>query len=157
MRQRHVTMERDKLAGEAGHLLMCDQIVAHFAGLHRRRSREDRVKIIILDNQLGRSLGADAGHARNVINSVTHKRENVTKLIGADAKLLLNIVGAAPFIFHGIEHVHARTILTGQGNKLHQILVGRYDRDVPPRFDRAAGVSRYDIICLETGFFYARQ
>ena len=104
----------------------------------------------MLDDQLRRGLGAHPRHARHIIDAVAHQREHVAQPLGSDAKFFNDVLGPDPPVIHRVEQIDPRL------DQLHQILVGRYDRDAPPCRQRCLCITSDDVVglkplCLNAG------
>ena len=74
---------------------------------------------------------------------------NIDHLVGTDAEPFLDALGVDPDVLHGVMHFHAVS------DKLHEILVGRHDRDSSAGFASRACERGNDVIRLEALFFEA--
>jgi hypothetical protein len=150
--QRRIALQRDQPLRQPGIVGMFDQIVAKLALLHLGRGGEDGFEIAMLDDQLGGGLRADARHTRHIVDAVAHQREHIAQLFWADAELLDDIGLAQTPVVHRVEHVEAAIL-----DQLHQVLVARHDRDLPPLGHSGAGVTRDEIVGFQTRFLDAGQ
>ncbi len=140
---RHVVLEAHQLAGYAGLIGEFDQFFAPLRLFDLAGPRQQRIEVAILLDQLGRSLDADARHARHVVNRVAGERLHVDDLVRRHTELLDHFVAAYRFVLHRVQHDDTRL------DQLHQVLVGRDDGDVATTRDRVAGVGRDQIVGLE--------
>ena len=153
---RDIAIERDEALRNADPLdiLRVGQRLAALGLLDLARPGEQRLEVAVFENELRRSLQADAGRAGHIVGRVAGERLDIDNLVGAhsleifddfldpDAPLL---PGARdPGLARGrIVHRHLRA------DELHQVLVGRDDQHVGARFARLAGVGRDQVVGLE--------
>ena len=128
-----------------------NEFLAPLRLLDLARPLQQRIKITVLGNQLCGGLDADAGHAGHVVDRVASERLHVDDLVGCDAEFFEHLVGSHALIFHRIEHIDARP------HQLHQVLVGRHDRDLAAGFRDLGRVGRDQVVGLESLFLDARD
>ena len=104
----------------------------HLAGAWRAGSRASPYSL----DQLGGALLADPLHAGNVVGRVADQRAQIEQLLGRHAEALLDFGGPVAAVLHRVEQRDALA------DELHQVLVGRDDRDAPRRPARARPASR---------------
>ena len=151
LRDGAILFQRHQHAGHAGIVHMFEQIFLHLALFHVRRGGQDAVQIAMLVQQFGRRLGADAGHAGDIVHAVAHQRQHVAQQFRADAEFLLHIVRAEPPVVHGIVEIQAGL------NELHQILVRTDDGDLEALLQRQLGIGGDHIVRLHAFLLDARQ
>ena len=102
----------------------------------------------MLLDQLGRGLGPDAADAGHIVHRITHQRQHVADQIRRDAEFLGDLGNVDPRVFHRVEHVD---MPSGgrRADQLHQILVRRDDRHMPPLRRRRAGITGDQVVGLE--------
>src|SRR5690606_19030545 len=157
-----IVLELDEHAAELGHLAPLDQPVAQLARLHRRRRVERAPQRAVILDQLRRGLRPDAVDARDVVDAVAHQREHVAHLFRRHAELLDHLGDADALVLHRVEHVDAAALdpVVGLGalaDELHQVLVARDDRHVPPAPRRLPGIGGDQVVGLEVVLLDARQ
>ena len=145
--QRHVGANSEQHPALPCRVGMRRQELALLAG-ERRRILEQRVERAVRRNQIARALLADAGHALDVVDGVSHQREHVDHLFGSDAELRLDAFRVVPRAFIArVEHANARRVV----DELKEILVARHDRD-RPAVGHAAHRQRADhVVGFEAG------
>jgi hypothetical protein len=89
-RHRHVGSDLGQLAALPRVLRVAEQslaipLVRHVAGV-----RQQRLERTVARDQVARPLFADARHALDVVDRVSHQREHVHDLLRRDAELLLD-------------------------------------------------------------------
>ena len=98
-----------------------------------------------------RSLDANARHARHIIRSIARQRLHFHHLIRGDAEFFHHFRRTQRLLFHGIEHLYRRA------DQLHQILIGRNNRHMPPGGLERLGIGGDQIIRFKTFLFHARD
>ncbi len=142
-RQRHVVVELHQLLRHARILGMIDQRLPALRLLDLGRMQQHGFEIAIRADQLGRGLRPDAGHARHIVDAVADQRLNLDHLLRTDAEFLHHLGRADRLLLDRIPHRDARR------DELHQILVGRDDRDRGAGSFGFARIGRDQIVGLE--------
>ena len=132
-----------------------DQIVAHFGFFHFRRGGEHAFDVAKFVDQLRRGLRANSGNARDIIRTVAHQPEHIAQLFRPDAEFLFDRGAVHSRIFHRVEHVDPAFVIGF--DQLHQILVGRDDRDMPALCQCSFGIGGDHIVGLDILFLDQRQ
>ena len=108
-RQRRVVVEADQAVGQARLARRCACSTSRRLGCliwSRLASRPSSVPI--LGQQLGRVLGADPGHARDVVGGVADQRQRVADQLRADAEALDHLGAADRLLLHRVPHARPR-------------------------------------------------
>ena len=112
---------------------------------------QQRFKITIFGDQLRRGLDANPRHAWHIIRRIPGERLHIHHFFGRHAEFFHHFRRAQRLLLHGIEHLHRRA------DQLHQILIGRHNRDMPARCLKSFRIGGDQIIRLKTFLFHARD
>ena len=153
--QAAILAQRHQHSAELGIGAIFEQAFLELAFLHALCRIERGGQSAMFGDQAAGSLGADTEDTGDVVDRIAHQRENIADLFGRDAEFLLDLLDIDARILHRVEHVDPRAVLLA--DKLHKILVGRDDRDVPPLPLRFACVGGDHVVRLDIGFLDARQ
>ena len=140
--QRHVAIQLHQPLRQADLVGKADQRLAPLGLLDLARPRQQRFQIAIFVDQQRRRLHPDPRRARHVVDAVTAQRLHIDHPFGTDAEFLDHLGAVDGLVLHGVEHDDAIA------DQLHQILVGRDDRDLPACIPRPAGQGRDDVVGL---------
>jgi hypothetical protein len=110
---------------------------------------EQRLDAAVGVDQFGGDLLADAGHAGHVIGGIAPERLNVHDLVRADAEFLFHRLAADQRAVHRVHH------LDPLADQLHQVLVGRDDRDLDALLPRGGDIAGDDVVGLVAAFLDA--
>ena len=146
-----IILERDEHARKPRHVGMFDQVIAQLARFHCGGRCQYGLQIAMLDNQLCRSLWPDTGHTGDIVDRVTHQRQHIAEAFWPHAEFLDHFGRVDPPVVHRVIQVEAGL------DQLHQILVGRHDRDRPALRQRGLGIASNDVIGLESLGLDTRQ
>ncbi len=131
-RQRDVVLQRGEPLREPRRV----GLFLERAARARRRDlagvREQVLERSVLGDQLRGALLADPLHAGNVVGGIADQRAQVEHARGRNAEALLHLRRAVAASLHGVDQLDALR------DELHQVLVGRQDRDAACRRARAA-------------------
>ncbi len=94
---------------------------------------QERFEAPVLADELRRALLADAGNSGNVVDAVSHQRENVRHLSGRNPELVPDSFGIEPFVLHRVDDrdvvVHELQQVLVRGDDEHEVAF----LDRPPR------------------------
>ena len=65
----------------------------------------------MLADQFARGLWPDAINARDIVDTVTHQRQDIAYKLRLDAKLLFDFGDIDTLTLHRVEHIDGRTVL----------------------------------------------
>ena len=119
---------------------MFDQVIAQLARFHCGGRCQYGLQIAMLDNQLCCGLRPDTGHTGDIVHCVPHQRQHIAEPFRADTEFLDHFGRIDPPVVHRVIQVEAGL------DQLHQILVGRHDRDRPPLRQRGLGIASNDVV-----------
>ncbi len=152
-RHRHLLVEGDEAARQAGLVDMGEQRLAALGLLDRAGLLQERVEAAELLDEGRRGLEPDARHARHVVRGVADQRQGVADLLRIQALPALDDRGAVEVALRPV----ARLALLARfevvephqiADELHQVLVGRDDDDArSPRLG-LAGIGRDQVVGL---------
>ena len=109
--------------------------------------RKEMVERVVGLEQLRGNLGADAGHPRHIVDRIAHERQKIDDLIGPDAPVSQQFLGAEVGIRSQIQQPHM------VAEQLPRVFVGRGDDAVAARRDGAHGEGGQQVVGLEAGLF----
>ena len=135
-------VQRDEAFGNADQLGILHQRGAALGLLDLLGARQKRFQIAVFVDEKGGRLDADPRRARHVIDAVPGKGLHVHHPLRPDAEFLLHLLDADALGLHRVIHVDA------VADELHQVLVGRDDRDIAARLGRLPGKGRDDVVGL---------
>ena len=142
LRQRDVLPEAHELPGNLDRLGRLEDRAAALSLDFTGGGQQPLDRAVLVD-ELGGGLGADAGHARDVIDAVPHEREHVADALRRHAELLVHLGRAEAAVLHGVEH---RDVAVAE---LHEVLVRRADDDLHPGRDGEFCERGDDVVGLE--------
>ena len=108
-------------------------------------------QIAVFINQLRCGFYANTRDARHIIRGIARQRLHFHHLIWGDAEFLHHFWRTQRLLLHGIEHLHRGA------DQLHQILVGRNNRDMPARCLERLGIGGDQIIRFISFMLYTRH
>ncbi len=147
----HVVLQRDQLARDARLVGIVDDRLAPLLLLDLGGALEQRVQRAELFQKLRGGLGADAGHARHVVDRIAGQRLQVDHLFRRHAPFLDDFGNADLAILHGVVHAHRRA------DQLHKVLVGGNDRGVAAGLAGQPAIGGDQVVGLETFHLDAGQ
>ncbi len=138
-----VVLQRHQDFREAGLVGVLDEAFAALGLLDFAGAGEEGFEVAIFLDQQGGGLDADAGDAGDVVDAVAAQGLHVDDPVGRNAELLEHFGRADLPVFHRVEHADAVV------DELHQVLVGRDDRDARASGRGLAGVGGDEVVGLE--------
>ena len=142
-RQGGVGVEADQAVGEPRLVGVQGQHLAALGLLDLVEVGEQAFERAVFGQELGRTLGADAGHAGHVVGGVADECQRVADQLGADAELLDHLGPPDGLLLHRVPHGDP------VGHELHQVLVRGDDGDGLAGFPRLLGVGGDQVVGLE--------
>ncbi len=131
------------MLGNADEIGIVDQSLAALGLLDLFGAREEGFEVAIGVQQLGGRLHANAGRTGYIVDTVPRERLDIDNLLRADAKFLEHGLPPERLVLHRVKHDD------GVGDQLHQILVGRDNRDARALGLRLTGIGGNQIVSLE--------
>ena len=148
--ERHVAADGGQLARERQLRQRGAQVLAGLPG-NLGRVRHERVERAVLLQPLGRSLGADAGDAGDVVGGVADEREVIDDALRRHAELPDHRVAVVDRVGHGVDEFHRPV------HELRQILVAGGDERVQAGGGRLGGERTDDVVGLDALDLQQRQ
>ena len=111
---------------------------------------EQRLKIAISVDELGRGFHANTRHARYVVGGIARQRLHFHHLRGRHAETLDDLRRADLLVLHGVEQLHLAVF-----HQLHQVLVGGDDGDARAGLTPQTCVGGDQIVGFEPRFLNA--
>ena len=130
---------------------MGDQAFAPLGLLDLAGLGQQRLKIAVSVDQLGRGLDADPRHAGHIVHTVAGKRLDMDDLAGIDAELFHHLGIADALVLHGVQQRHAFA------DQLHQVLVAGDDGAFGAGLARHARIGGDHVVGLKTRHLHARH
>ncbi len=141
-----VVLERDELLAHQRLLVVRLQRLAQLLALDLVEVLVHALERVVVVQQGGGGLGADRGHAGDVVGGVAHQREQVAHLVDAHLEAILDLVHAEHAVAHGVPHHDVGA------DQLHQILVGADDHDLDVFLGGAAHRAGDQVVGLDALF-----
>ena len=148
---RHRRVEADELAARPGGVGVRHEVLSPLRLRHLAGAGEKLVKRAEPLQQLRRRLRPDSRHARHVVHRIADEREEVHDLVGPDAPLRRELVGAQRRVGPEVQEPHA------VAEQLPRVLVGGGDRTCAAGRHRPPRERGEDVVGLVARHLQARH